>query len=138
MKEIEYDTYSDGEFCEQSEYSRLIDSMEVETIVKVDEEAYQGDSWALLRGQDGRLGYLQFGWGSCSGCDALQGCDTPEEVVKLRDELYASIKWFSTIAETKAFFDSHDWEGDYDADNESRKLFRKLVETWIEKNMEGK
>jgi hypothetical protein len=129
MKEIEYDTYSD-EFCTQSDYGKLIDSMEVETIVRVDEKDYQGDTWALLRGLQG-LGYLQFGWGSCSGCDALQSCNTPEEVMGLRDELYESIKWFADVAALKAFMEGHDWVGDYDADNASRKEFIGLVTNWI-------
>lgn len=33
---------------------------------------YQGDYFALLKGPDGRYGFTVIGYGSCSGCDALQ------------------------------------------------------------------
>lgn len=42
-------------------------------IIQVNDGDYQEDSYILLE-DDGRYGYLSFGWGSCSGCDALQAC----------------------------------------------------------------
>lgn len=93
-----------------------------EILLQVDDNDYTGDSRVLY--QDGtRYGYLQFGWGSCSGCDALQACQSMEEVQKLMDELYASIRWFDTSAEALEFFRTHDWEGDYDWNEEEQKKF---------------
>ena len=33
---------------------------------------YQGDYFALLKGPDGRYGFVVIGYGSCSGCDGLE------------------------------------------------------------------
>ena len=56
---------------------------------------------------------LSLGWGSCSGCDALQACSTISEVQDLMDNLQNSIMWFFDSAEALEFFEEHDWEGDY-------------------------
>lgn len=83
------------------DYSPIIESFG-DVVVQVDEEDYSGDSFVLLR-KDGRYGFLCFGWGSCGGCDALQACETVEEVDELIDELQDSIKWFDSLPEAKAY-----------------------------------
>lgn len=83
-----------------------------EIVVQVDDDDYQGDSRVLYE-SEGRYGYLCFGWGSCSGCDALQGCGTIEEVQALMNELFASIIWFDSKPDALEFFNTHDWEGDW-------------------------
>lgn len=103
-------------------YDDLITSMEIEVLHTLEDSGYQGDTFALVR-ENGRLGYLQFGWGSCSGCDALQAAhgygdfSKNEEVIKevheLRDRLYQSIRWFDTPAECAKYMREHDWAGDY-------------------------
>lgn len=94
-----------------SEYQPMIAEFG-EIMVQDDDDGYQGDSRVLYR--DGtRFGYLVFGWGSCSGCDALQACSTIQEVQSLMDELMASIKWFDDVTEAIQWFETHDWEGDY-------------------------
>ncbi len=87
MKPLEWDKYG------LASYEALIESMEVETVIQVDDENYSGDTRVLLKKGD-RYGLLFFGWGSCSGCDALQECATVEEATKLRDELWESVEWF--------------------------------------------
>jgi len=76
------------------------------------DDEYQGDSFLLLRDADGRLGYLKFGWGSCSGCDALQGCESFAELAELFDSLRDSVRWFESDDAAKAWFLAHDWKGD--------------------------
>lgn len=73
------------------DYAPLLESLGT-AVVRVDQEDYQGDSWVLFRDGDS-FGYLQFGWGSCSGCDALQACGSYEELEELRRQLAASIRW---------------------------------------------
>ena len=80
--------------------------------VRVDDNAYQGDT-RVLYNNGGRIGHLIFGWGSCSVCDALQGCNTLEEVQELCNNLERSIKWFVTPKEALEWFERHDWEGEY-------------------------
>lgn len=95
-------------------------------ITKVDEDGYQGDTW-ILYNDGGRYGYLQFGWGSCSGCDALQGCGSIEEVQELMDSLYESIRWFDNKNEAKQWFATHDFKGDYCWWSGDFKLFLKQI-----------
>jgi hypothetical protein len=106
------DVLGDQEYGLYSSYGSLIDSFGYENILQVDDDDYQGDSRVLFQDLE-RIGYLQFGWGSCSGCDALQGCDTADEIDDLRYGLYDSIHWFRDKDDALAWFESHDWEGDY-------------------------
>ena len=73
-----------------------------EILIQVDEEAYQGDSFLLYK-NDNKYGFLAFGWGSCSGCDALQACDTIGEVQELMDRLYNDIIWFDSLQELEDY-----------------------------------
>ena len=105
--EEEEDKYWLGE----SNYQPMLD--EFGTIaLQVDDDDYQGDSRVLYCDGE-RWGWLQFGWGSCSGCDALQACESIEEIQTLMDGLYTDIKWFSSTEEALQFFIDHDWKGDY-------------------------
>ncbi len=87
--------------------------------VQVDDHNYQGDTRVLY--QD--FSYLQFGWGSCSGCDALQACNSHKEIEELIDSLRNSIKRFSSAQEALDYFLAHDWEGDYSFNRAEQKEF---------------
>lgn len=76
------------------------------------ENDYQGSTWVLYE-EGNHYGYLDFGWGSCSGCDALQGCNSMQEIQDLMEDMYFSIKWFESAAEALAWFEEQDWEGKY-------------------------
>lgn len=73
---------------------------------------WEGDTWLLLQSKDNQFGYLQFGWGSCSGCDRLQGSNSIPELEELRESLANSIQWKNKQDMLK-FMKEHDWEGDY-------------------------
>lgn len=62
--------------------------------------SYQGD-YVVLLGDGERRGFIVIGYGSCSGCDALEGA-TPwsyeedadwSEVVELSDQLTTEVMW---------------------------------------------
>lgn len=97
-----------------SSYDALIDSFEMEIKVAVDADDYQGDSLYVLR-DDAKYGFLCFGWGSCSGCDALQSCldsgNVLQELTELRDELFGSIIWFDSLPELQTWVANRDWQG---------------------------
>lgn len=96
--------------------------------IQVDDRDYQGDS-RLLYDENGKIGYLIFGWGSCSGCDALQACDSIEEVQELCDELQGDIKWFDSKKEALEWFTTHDWEGDFfSRTEETNEFLQKCIE----------
>jgi hypothetical protein len=102
-----------GSFYGPGDYQPLLESFGYEIALKVDDDDYQGDSRVLFRNpDDGQYGYLTFGWGSCSGCDALQAYSSLAAIENLRDELHGSIKWGSA-QELYDHFTIHDWKGDY-------------------------
>lgn len=105
------------------DYTPMIESFG-KVIAREYENDYQGDTWVLLVGSYGKYGYLCFGWGSCSGCDALQGCNTIEDVQELSDDLY-NAKWFDSSKECLDWFEKHDWNGDYSWGKEERDNFVK-------------
>lgn len=73
---------------------------------------HHGDTQVLLR-NDGKYGYLMFGWGSCSGCDSLLRCKTYEEVDELIESTYGQIRWFDDDKEALGFFMNHEWKHDH-------------------------
>lgn len=74
-------------------YDELVDSFEVEVVFDEHDNDYQGDSYYLLKDGD-KYGILVFGWGSCSGCDALEACyGDLAEATRLRDSLWESVDW---------------------------------------------
>lgn len=104
-------------FIPPYDYSPILDELG-KNILQVDDDDYQGDSRVLLRQStppawDPPLyGILIFGWGSCSGCDALQACNSYEDLDALIDQMRAKVIW-GTKPQTIAFLKGHDWEGDY-------------------------
>lgn len=81
-------------------------------IIQVDDHDYQGDSRLLYQKGD-QFGVLIFGWGSCSGCDALQACGSLEEVQKLCNSLQNQIIWFNSAEDALLWFKTHDWRGSF-------------------------
>lgn len=89
-----YPDYTDekGRFlCGPSNYQPMIDSFG-DILVQVDDTDYQGDTSVLYRRGD-VYGILIFGWGSCSGCDALQGCNTVADIDDVISSTRDMIKW---------------------------------------------
>jgi len=95
-------------------------------LIQVDDDDWQGDSRVLYE-KDGKLGYLLFGWGSCSGCDSLQACENYKELQEHMDWLNNSIQWFDSNEDCLRFFKEHDWEGDYCSHVEEQKEFIEKV-----------
>jgi hypothetical protein len=72
------------------------------------ENSYQGDAFFILQGDDGRLGLLMYGYGSCSGCDSLQACTTTQDVADLANQMFADTRWFDDKDAMRAYIDSDD------------------------------
>ena len=87
------------------DYQPIVD-MFGDVILQVEQEDYQGDTWVLYK-RGTRYGRLEFGWGSCSGCDALQACSTLKEIDQLINELYESIEWFEDADIALKYFIDH-------------------------------
>lgn len=93
-----------------------------EIVLQVDEDNWQGDSWVLYKDGD-KYGYLCFGWGSCSGCDSLQGCESEEELENLMHSLCSAIQWYDSKEACWEYFHGKDWTTDYAWRNDEFKRF---------------
>lgn len=107
-------------------YDEIVEAFGHEIVVQVDDDDYQGDSRYLLKSGD-RYGNLNIGWGSCSGCDAIQACCTIPEIQKLADDIEGSIQWFDSKEQAKQWFETHDWKGDYSWRNKKQSDFVEKV-----------
>lgn len=95
------------------DYKPMLESFGYTLLVKTDAGSYQGDSLVLYQNpEDNTYGILQFGWGSCSGCDALQACKSYDDLKELQESLHSRITWIGNLQETLTYLDKHDWEGD--------------------------
>lgn len=124
FKEYEEDGYISGQYSNIYELFGTV-------VVEEHEPSYQGSSWILFT-KDNKFGYLKFGWGSCSGCDALQACSNLDEVVQLANGLESDILW-GTKEEILQYLKTHDWEGDWDFHNEERIKFVEQAIAYLEK-----
>lgn len=104
------DIIEDECFNAQYDYTPIYESFG-EVVHREDLGSYQGDTLLLLRRGD-QYAYLCVGWGSCSGCDALQACGCAGDIDALIQDLWDECVWRSK-ANTLAWFCSHDWQGDY-------------------------
>jgi len=102
-------------------YQPMIDSFG-KVLIQVDDNDYQGDTRVLLE-KANSIGLIIFGWGSCSGCDALQGCENMDDLQKLYDSMESSVKWFASAEQALCYFEDHDWEGDYSWHNKETRVF---------------
>lgn len=91
-------------------------------LIQIDDVDYSGDSRILYQ-KDGKYGYLIFGWGSCSGCDALQACDNYDDVDELIESLKNNIKWYSSLQELQEYFKTKDWGLEYSCNQGETKEF---------------
>lgn len=95
-------------------------------LIQVDDNDYQGDTRVLFE-KEGRYGFLIFGWGSCSGCDALQACNSTQEIAQLLETLINDVEWFNSLDQLKERFTTKDWELDYSWHAEETKEFIEKV-----------
>ncbi len=101
----------DGSFYGPGDYSPIVEYIG-KVCFEVSDGDYQGDTRVLYEREDGMFGWLNFGWGSCSGCDALQACGSYESIGTLIKGLVQDVRW-DTREGLLEFFKTHDWEGDY-------------------------
>lgn len=106
-------------------YEGLIESFDVEILLDGHDGDYQGDSFYILRDADGRVGFLAFGWGSCSGCDAFSAAwdDGEAELVALRDGLWDDVEWHNSLDDLRVSFEENDIELKWYGHSKSFKTF---------------
>jgi hypothetical protein len=91
--------------------------------------SYQGDIHMIVESA-GRYGYVSVSYGSCSGCDALQACESVRQLQDLCDGIEGSVKWFDSPDALAEWFSSRDWEVQVGYDyNGELKTFVEAVKT---------
>lgn len=96
-------------------YDELVRAFGYEVLVNEESGIHSGDSWYFLK--DGnRYGFLEFGWGSCSGCDALEACYSFSALQSLADSLEGSIVWRESKHEMRQWMEAHDFSADFSTD----------------------
>lgn len=104
MRDIHYDYFPPA-------WESLIESFDYSILLNHEFGDYQGDLFFLLEDAAPtyyRVGFLVFGYGSCSGCDSLQACANKEEVIELRDKLHTEIHWEDSPKEMLTFLHNRD------------------------------
>lgn len=79
-------------FDAPSDYDPILKSLG-EIVLKSDEGYYQGDYLYLLKNEQEQWGFVIVGYGSCSGCDALQGASSWADVQRLADDIERGVIW---------------------------------------------
>lgn len=63
--------------------------------------SYRGDLWYIGE-KDGKIYFVDIGYGSCSGCDPLMARENDlDELIDLQDEIKRKIREFDNLAELK-------------------------------------
>lgn len=125
VRKLYPDCFEGGLTYGPGDYDPLVNSIG-DVRIKIDDSDYQGDSRVLLYNPErAAFGILIFGWGSCSGCDSLQACQSFEEVEELRQQMFNSVKW-GDPEELIHYIKTHDWEGDYSYHDAKPELFEFL------------
>lgn len=124
-------------YSQASDYGQMVSRLPGDVVVDVDAGSYQGDTFVLLRDGD-RWGYVTFGWGSCSGCDALQACSSFEEVADIYESLINDIHWEPSRLAMLDWFKAHDWEGSWTwHDDEHREFLAKALDALGARDLKG-
>lgn len=106
-------------------YDAYIEKMPWEAIIETGDHDYQGSSSVCLKDGE-RYGYLEYGWGSCSGCDADQACDSWSDVADLYNSLVDNIEWHDSIEAFLTWAKSHDWKGEWSWHDGAKEFCREL------------
>lgn len=128
---------NDYSWFQHPDYEDLVAKMCDEVVLGHSDSDYQGSSYYMVRKGE-QYGYIEFGWGSCSGCDAMQACENYDDLQSLFDRLNDSIQWFNTREEFWHWcMHEHDWEGSYSW-HDGAKEFVKKVQDYYQKVYDGK
>ena len=113
------------------DYHELLSSMNLYSILFVEEGDYYGETLVLLKNQRNDYGILNFCWGSCSGCDALEDCDTYEELDELRNQFFQKTHWANSCKELCQWWINRDTAIYESVDEKLNENFVKILRTYI-------
>lgn len=75
--------------------------------VSTNRNCYQGDMFFLGFDDNNSIYFLNDGYGSCSGCDELYGCNSLDDFDELRNKLKKRIRKFNNAKEFESWFNEY-------------------------------
>ncbi len=102
-------------------YEGILDEVSENILLVVTDGYYQGESYALVH-KEGRFGVVEWSYGSCAHCDAIEACETVEEFEEVYEDMVGRIKW-DTLTRTLLYIEEHDWEGQAGYHYDALKVF---------------
>jgi hypothetical protein len=112
---------------EVTDYTPIINHFGWAQIV-IHDRGYSGDTFVLYHAAFGsRYRILVIGWGSCSGCDALQACKTYADIDALINHLRNEMRQFDDYAALLAYVNSPARDDDHYAYNSTWPAFRAAI-----------
>src|SRR5215471_19939865 len=76
-------------FSSPNDYTPIINELG-NVVLRSDDDDYHGNTFVLLYKNIFGYVFVQIGWGSCSGCDALQACESYTDVDALAKSIEES------------------------------------------------
>lgn len=128
-----YPTWEEG--YGPSDYQPILNHFG-DIIIQIDDNNHQGDS-RILYFINKSYYYLQFGWGSCRGCDALRACATWTDIEDLIYYLKDQIKYLGSIIDVAVYFNEKNWDQEYSWNTSEQKVFINKVKQYCRKKMTG-
>lgn len=124
-----FDSFLDGDYIYCS-YADVALSFCNSTELWEEDGDYQGSSHALIRKNDS-WAYLTFSWGSCSFCDALQSCESVQELEDLAASLESSCRWFNSPRKVLDYVSNGERAGEHYYHYESFPDFLEKLKTFV-------
>lgn len=124
------DFIEDKDWAYDASYDPLINYLGTVAVLVRDRD-YSGDTRILYHNENGMIGILIIGWGSCSGCDALKKCETTEEIEYLINTIKNNVKWFSSAQEALSYVKNKDWIDEYSWHDTETKTFVDIITLYL-------
>lgn len=125
MKHVDYSSWN----CVRLGYYSIASKLGDELLIYESDEDYSGSTFALLR-SGARFGYLEFGWGSCSGCDAAEAAESYADWKSLFESLRDGILWFDSLQAFLSWANERDWEVQWSWHDGARKFLAAVNEKY--------
>lgn len=113
------------DYFDPPSYTSIINALCDTILVIHSDSGWDGSTYAYVKLGD-QYGYLEFGWGSCSGCDALQACESYKDLEELFLSFKQSINWFNSELEFLSWFNQHDWQGSFSWQDGGQEFCKKI------------
>lgn len=127
-------TTSDGYSYTDFSYDPIFDALG-EVVCSYRDKDYQGETTLVIRNKTtGLFAIHTYSWGSCSGCDFMQGCSSHAAVLKYANEAAASLEWIDLESLRARALELSSMKDDLDYPMHHENASGKAIITWIAAN----